>query len=96
MRSSSSLYSTPRSRISTAVIRKPGMQKPHWMAVSSMNACWMSDSSPLGPISPSSVVICFPSAHTARYRQELKHSPSMSTLHAPHSPTSQPFFTLVR
>ena len=27
--------------------------------------------------------------------QELKHSPLMITLHAPHSPTSQPFFTLV-
>ena len=49
----------------------------------------------LGPVRPSSVVMCLPSAHTARYRQELKHSPSISTLQAPHSPTSQPFFTEV-
>ena len=27
--------------------------------------------------------------------QELNASPSMRTLQAPHSPTSQPFFTLV-
>ena len=52
-------------------VKKTGMQKPHWMAVSSIKACWMSDSSPLGPISPSRVVMCLPSAHTARYRQEL-------------------------
>ena len=75
---------------------KPGVQKPHWMAASSMKACWMSLSSPPGPISPSRVRMFFPSAQAARYRQELKHSPSMRTLQAPHSPTSQPFFTLVR
>ena len=45
---------------------KPGVQKPHWTAVSSMNACWMSLSSPSGPIRLSSVRMCFPSAQTAR------------------------------
>ena len=32
-------------------------------------------------------------AQTARYRQVLIASPSMSAVHAPHSPTSQPFLT---
>ena len=37
-----------------------------------------------------------PSAQTARYRHELIASPSMRTVHAPHSPTSKPFLTEVR
>ena len=71
LRSSSSVYSLPLSRISTAVMMKPGVQNPHWMAASSMKACWMSLSSPSGPMSPSKVRMCFPSAQAARYRQEL-------------------------
>ena len=34
--------------ISTAVMINPGVQKPHCTAASSINACWMSESSPFG------------------------------------------------
>src|SRR4051812_38215088 len=66
----------------------PGMQKPHWMAPVSRNASCRRLSRP--PSSrPSIVVTSMPPASTARTRQEFTARPSISTVHAPHSPSAQ-------
>ena len=56
---------SPRSRRTVADITNPGVQNPHWIAPSSINASWILVSSPFFS-RPSRVRIFFPSAQTAR------------------------------
>ena len=79
-----------------ALMMMPGMQKPHWTANWSMKACWTGLSVPSGACRPSTVTMSLPSAQLVRYRQVSVATPSMRTVQAPHSPTSQPRLTLVR
>ena len=44
---------------------------------------------------PSSVVISAPFAATAKVMQERAGAPSISTVHAPHTPCSQPIWVAV-
>lgn len=71
------------------------MQNPHCTANSSTNACCTGFSVPSGACRPSTVTMFLPCAQSVRYRQVSVATPSISTVHAPHSPTSQPRFTLV-
>ena len=70
----------------------PAVQKPHWNACASRNACCIGCSSPSGA-SPSIVVTSRPSARKAGIRQLWTGMPSSQTVQAPQSPASQPFLT---
>src|SRR3546814_6832054 len=78
------------------VITKPGVQKPHWSPWHSRSADWTGDSSPSGDAMPSTVVTSLPSACTANMRHERTAAPSTRTVHAPHTPCSQPRWVPVR
>ena len=68
---------------------KPGVQKPHWRAAFSKNACWMGwSTAPLA--TPSIVVIFWFSTSTPRIRHELTILPFNITVHAPQLPSLQP------
>ncbi len=43
---------------SSAATSRPGVQKPHWTAPASMNACWIGASSPASPVRPSVGLAC--------------------------------------
>ena len=64
----------------------PGVQKPHWMAPWSTNACCSAESVPGSPFSASAVSMTAPSASTANTRQEFTGLPFRITVHSPHSP----------
>ncbi len=72
-----------------AVSSMPGVQKPHWSAFSARNACWRSAIAPLSA-TPSIVSTRQPSAWAASIRQPRIGVPSTRTVHAPHTPCSQP------
>jgi hypothetical protein len=72
----------------------PDVQNPHWNPSCSMNVAWTGWSSP-SCSSPSMVVIRFPSCITAKVMQDRTRRPSTWTVHAPHSPLSQPLFVPV-
>ena len=74
---------------SCAAISIPGVQKPHCSALRSRNADCKSAISPLSetPSIVSTVALC---ACTASSRQERTISPLTRTVHAPHTPCSQP------
>src|SRR5437773_1814332 len=80
---------------STAVMIKPGVQKPHCSPCLSQNACCSGCRSPSW-LNPSIVLIALPSACTARTVQLLIAWPSISTVHAPHWLVSQPMCVPVR
>ena len=67
----------------------PGVQKPHCSALRSRNAACRSAISPLSdnPSMVSTDALC---ACTASIRQERTISPLTRTVHAPHTPCSQP------
>ncbi len=69
---------------------EPGVQKPHCSAWHSWNACCTGPIPPSGVRQPSTVVISAPSRLTANSRHERIGRPSTSTVHAPHTPCSQP------
>ena len=65
-----------------AAMIMPGVQKPHWSAACSTNACWIGCSrSPSA--SPSTVSTCLPAASKARKVQALTGSSSTRTVQAP-------------
>ena len=68
----------------------PAVQKPHWNAWASRNACCIGCSLP-SQASPWSVVTSRPSARNAGTRQLWTGLPSSQTVQAPQSPASQPF-----
>ena len=70
----------------------PAVQKPHWKAWASRNACCIGCSSPSWA-SPSIVVTSRPAARKAGMRQLWTGVPSSQTVQAPQSPASQPFLT---
>ena len=72
----------------------PGVQKPHWMAPFRTKASWSRSRSPDGA-SPSIVRISVPSICPVNTVQEVTAFPSRITVHAPHSPSEHPSFTLV-
>ena len=74
----------------------PGVQKPHCRPWQSRNAACTGESSPSGPAMPSTVVTSAPSACTANTRHARTAAPSTNTLHAPHTPCSQPRCVPVR
>ena len=47
-----------RSSISSAATSSPGVQKPHWTAPASMNACWIGESSVPSPVCESWPLAC--------------------------------------
>ena len=67
----------------------PGVQYPHCTAPSSTNAFCSGCSSPRRA-RPSMVATSDPSASFASTRHAFTARPSMCTVHAPHSPWSQP------
>src|SRR6266849_5136991 len=67
----------------------PGVQKPHCSPKSARNAA-CNGLSPSGGVSPSMVVTARPSSCAANSRQLRAERPSTSTVHAPHTPCSQP------
>jgi len=67
----------------------PGVQNPHCIAPWSTNAVWIKSGSP-SFIKPSTVLISFPSASTAKTKQESIGIPSTSTVHDPQAPRPQP------
>ena len=85
-----------------AVRRMPGVQKPHWSPCCAQNASWIGwrlGALPRGSgagARPSTVVIAAPSACTARTRQLRTGLAVQSTVHAPHTPCSQPTCVPVR
>ena len=70
----------------------PAVQKPHWNACASRNACCIGCSAP-SVRQPSIVVTSRPAARKAGIRQEWTGVPSSQTVQAPQSPASQPFLT---
>ena len=74
---------------SCAAISIPGVQKPHCSALRSRKAACRSAISPLSD-NPSMVSTEALSACTASIRQERTISPFTRTVHAPHTPCSQP------
>lgn len=85
-----------RANRAVAVMIIPGVQKPQPKAVCSTKAFWREERLSLVP-NPSIVTICCPedTCWTSTL-QERRAMPSMSTEHAPHSPTPQPNFVPVR
>ena len=83
---------------SSAIVLKtmPGVQNPHWAALSSANARCTGCSPVLTPASPSIVVTVRPATDPAVRWQDLTGSPSTKTVHAPHAPSPQPSFAPVR
>ena len=71
------------------------MQKPHWSACCSWNACWSGCSSS-SPARSSTVRTDRPRACTASIRHDRTGSPSTCTVHAPQTPCSQPTLVPVR
>ncbi len=76
-------------RKATAVMMKPGVQNPHWVAPFSTNAFCTGWRPPGGAI-PSMVVISRPSASFASVRQERVGTPSRRTVQQPQVPRSHP------
>ena len=74
---------------SCAAISMPGVQKPHCSALRSRNAACRSAISPLSD-NPSIVSTDASCVCTASIRQERTISPLTRTVHAPHTPCSQP------
>jgi hypothetical protein len=89
-RASSGVGSGFSCRYAVTVVTKPGVQKPHCRPWHSMKARWTGPSPPSGARQPSIVVTDCPSAVTAKSRQDRTGTPSSSTVHAPHTPCSQP------
>src|SRR6266508_2345442 len=81
------------SRSATDIIT-PGVVNPSWVANASQNPSWIGERAP-SCASPSTVVTCDPSAEAASTMQLLVALPSRRTVHAPHSPVSQPTFVPV-
>src|SRR5712692_4851274 len=79
---------------SYAVIRKPGVQKPHCSPCFSQKAFWRGCISPLRA-NPSTVITSWPLACTANIRHERTLCPSTSTVQEPQAPCSQPRFVPV-
>src|SRR2546423_8054424 len=89
LRISASLGDGFRARKSTAVIIRPGVQKPHCSPCSLENARWIGCISPLFA-SPSTVTTTAPSAWTASIVHAFVARPSTRTVHAPHWLVSHP------
>src|SRR5215469_306458 len=90
-----SLGATFDSSNDTADMIMPDVQYAHCIAPSSRRACctgWRR--SPLA--SPSIVVICLPETELTRVMHERCDFPSISTVHAPHWPSPQPYLLPVR
>ena len=85
----------PRERRSSAAIRMPGVQKPHWSAWWRLKASWSGESA-ASPASDSTVSTAEPSACTASRQQARTETPSSRTVHAPQTPCSQPTWVPVR
>src|SRR5712692_2847841 len=79
---------------SYAVIRKPGVQKPHCSPCFSQKAFWRGCSSPPWA-NPSTVITSWLLACTANIKHERTLCPSTSTVQAPQAPCSQPRFVPV-
>ena len=67
----------------------PGVQKPHWRAWCSWNACCIGCSAPFSEM-PSIVVTSCPSACTARTLHDFTLRPSRCTVQAPQLLVSHP------
>src|SRR4051794_12880671 len=67
----------------------PGVQKLHWVAKPSRNACW-SGERPSGGVVPSSVLTAEPLIVSTGIRQLMTGSPSTWHVHVPHVPWPQP------
>src|SRR5699024_10160989 len=76
-RASSSVGAGSCRNPASIVVMKPGVQKPHCSPWHSRNACCTHPSDPSGLVSPSTVVISWPSAATASTRQDLVGLPSI-------------------
>ena len=85
----------PRESRSSAAIRMPGVQKPHWSAWWRLNAS-CSGESIASPASDSTVSTVEPSAWTASRQQPRTETPSSRTVQAPQTPCSQPTCVPVR
>src|SRR3954465_8401085 len=76
------------------VMRKPGVQNPHCRAWHSRKAsctgCSICPPCPSSVASPPTLCSWCPSAWPASIRHERIGRPSTSTVHAPHTPCSQP------
>jgi hypothetical protein len=73
----------------------PDVQKPHWKASASINACCTGSSVP-SRASPSTVVTWRPVQSTASNKHAYIARPSTRTVQAPQSPMSHTFFVPVR
>src|SRR5687768_4452120 len=74
----------------------PGVQKPHWVAKPSRNACWIGASVPSCAATPSSVFTVEPLTVSTGTRQDITASPSSRHVQVPHVPTPQPRLAAVR
>src|SRR5262245_17806808 len=72
----------------------PGTQYPHCIACLSTNARWTGCNSP--PVASPSIVRTFlPATSRTGVMHERTAWPSIKTVHAPHSPSPQPYFVPV-
>src|SRR5690606_34866852 len=78
-----------------ACIIIPGVQKPHCTAPCATKAS-RSASARGSAASPSMVATWRPSQSTANIRQAFTDTPSTTIVHAPHSPSPQPYLVPVR
>jgi hypothetical protein len=90
----SSLGSGSSSSNAAARSTMPGMQYPHWEALSCITARCTGCSRP--PANPSIVVTDLPTTSPTAIRQASAGAPSTRTVQAPHSPSPQPGFAPVK
>src|SRR3954453_17506749 len=79
----------------SAAMIMPGVQKPHWVAKPSRNACWSLDRPSVGVV-PSSVLTVAPLIVSTGIRHDMTAWPSTWQVQVPHVPTPQPRLAAVR
>src|SRR3954471_8952569 len=79
----------------SAAMIMPLVQKPHWVAKPSRNACWSFERASTGVV-PSSVLTVAPLIVSTGIRQLITAAPSTWQVHVPHVPTPQPRLAAVR
>src|SRR3954469_6656609 len=79
----------------SAAMIMPLVQKPHWVAKPSRNACWSFERASTGVV-PSSVLTVAPLIVSTGIRQLITAARSTWQVHVPHVPTPQPRLAAVR
>src|SRR4051812_34166399 len=79
----------------SAAMIMPLVQKPHWVAKPSRNACWSGERPSTGVV-PSSVLTVEPLIVSTGTRQDMTAWPSTWQVQVPHVPTPQPRLAAVR